>query len=43
MPAEMVDHIIGIDSDRDWITAAVLDAATAGVVATGRFAAGAAG
>jgi transposase len=43
MLAEMVDHVIGIDPDRDWITAAVLDADTAGVVATGRFAADAAG
>ena len=37
MLAEMVDHVIGIDPDRDWITAAVLEASTAGVVATGRF------
>ncbi len=43
MLAEMVDHVIGIDPDRDWITAAVLEAATAGVVATGRFTANAAG
>jgi transposase len=43
MLAEMVDHVIGIDPDRDWITAAVLDADTAGVVATGRFPADAAG
>ncbi len=37
MLAEMVDHVVGIDPDRDWITAAVLEAGTAGVVATGRF------
>ncbi len=43
MLAEMVDHVIGIDPDRDWITAAVLDAATAGVLATGRFRANSAG
>ena len=39
MLAELVDHVIGVDPDRDWVTAAVLDAATAGVLATGRFAA----
>ncbi len=33
MLAEMVDHVVGIDPDRDWITAAVLEAGTAGVVA----------
>ena len=43
MLAEMVDHVIGIDPDRDWVTAAVLDAATAGVLATGRFPADAGG
>ena len=43
MLAEMVDHVIGIDPDRDWITAAVLDADTAGVVATARFPADPAG
>ncbi len=32
MLAEMVDHVVGIDPDRDWITAAVLEAGTAGVV-----------
>ena len=25
MLAEMVDHVVGIDPDRDWITAAVLE------------------
>jgi hypothetical protein len=39
MLAEMVDPVIGIDPDRDWVTAAALDADTAGVLATGRFAA----
>src|SRR6056297_2420650 len=39
MLAELVDHVIGIDPDRDWITAAVLDANTTGVVATAKFAA----
>jgi hypothetical protein len=37
MLAEMVDHVVGIDPDRDWITAAVLEAGTTAVVATGRF------
>ena len=39
MLAELVDHVIGIDPDRDWITAAVVDANTTGVVATAKFAA----
>jgi len=39
MLAELVDHVIGIDPDRDWITAAVVDADTTGVIATERFAA----
>jgi len=43
MLAEMVDHVIGIDPDRDWITAAVVEASTAGVLATGRFRANSAG
>src|SRR4051812_33904608 len=37
MLAELVDHVVGVDPDRDWITLAVLDAASAGVVAEGRF------
>ena len=37
MLAELVDHVIGVDPDRDWITLAVLDARSAGVVAEGRF------
>ncbi len=43
MLAELVDHVIGIDPDRDWITAAVVDARTTGVVATERFGADSAG
>jgi hypothetical protein len=37
MLAELVDHVVGVDPDRDWITLAVLEAHTAGVVAEGRF------
>lgn len=43
MLAELVDHVIGIDPDRDWITAAVVDAHTTGVVAAERFPADSAG
>ena len=43
MLAELVDHVVGIDPDRDWITAAVIDAHTTGVVATERFGADSAG
>jgi transposase len=39
MLAELVDHVIGIDPDRDWITGAVVDANTTGIIATARFAA----
>jgi transposase len=39
MLAELVHHVVGVDPDRDWITLAVLDARSAGVVAEGRFAA----
>ena len=39
MLAELVDHVIGIDPDRDWITAAVVEAGTTGVIAAARFAA----
>ena len=39
MLAELVDHVIGVDPDRDWITVAALDSRTAGVIATDRFAA----
>ena len=37
MLAELVDHVIGVDPDRDWITIAAVDAHSSGVVATGRF------
>ena len=43
MLAELVDHVIGIDPDRDWITAAIVHANTTGVIATERFTADAAG
>ena len=39
MLAELVDHVIGVDPDRDWITVAAVDAHTTGVLATERFAA----
>ena len=39
MLAELVDHVIGVDPDRDWITVAALDSRTSGVLATDRFAA----
>jgi transposase len=37
MLAELVDHVIGVDPDRDWITVALIDARTSGVLATDRF------
>lgn len=37
MLADLVDHVIGIDPDRDTLTAAVIDAATTGVVAVASF------
>lgn len=37
MLAELVDHVIGVDPDRDWITVAALDSRTSGVLATDRF------
>ncbi len=37
MLAELVDHVIGVDPDRDWITVAAVDARTSGVIATDRF------
>ncbi|MFN3256331.1 MAG: hypothetical protein ACE37B_11605 [Ilumatobacter sp.] len=43
MLAELVDHVIGVDPDRDWITAAVVDAHTTGVIATEKFPADSAG
>ena len=39
MLAELVDHVVGVDPDRDWITLAVLDARSSGVIAEGRFSA----
>ena len=37
MLAELVDHVIGIDPDKDWITAAIVEANTTRVVDTARF------
>ena len=37
MLAEMVKHTIGIDPDRDWITASVVDTATTGEMTSARF------
>ena len=37
MLAEMVKHTIGIDPDRDWITASVVDTATTGELTSARF------
>lgn len=37
MLAELVDHVIGVDPDRDWITVAAVEARTSGVLATERF------
>lgn len=37
MLAELVDHVVGVDPDRDWITVALLEARTSGVLATERF------
>lgn len=37
MLSELVDHVIGVDPDRDWITVAAVDARTSGVIATERF------
>lgn len=43
MLAELVDRVIGVDPDRDWITAAVVEARTTGVVATEKFSANSTG
>lgn len=43
MLAELVDHVVGVDPDRDSITIAVVDAQTTAVLANERFAANAAG
>ena len=37
MLAEMVKHTIGIDPDRDWITASIVDTATTGELTSARF------
>jgi hypothetical protein len=37
MLAELVDHVIGIDPDKAWITGAIVDAHTTGIVATEKF------
>lgn len=37
MLAELVDHVIGVDPDRDWIAAAVIDARATGIIATEKF------
>ncbi len=37
MLAELVHHVVGVDPDRDWVTLAVVDARTSGVIAEGRF------
>ncbi len=37
MLAELVDHVIGVDPDRDWITVAALDSRTSAVITTDRF------
>lgn len=37
MLTELVDHVIDVDPDRNWITVAALDAHTSEVVATDRF------
>lgn len=37
MLAELVHHVIGVDPDRDWITLAVVDASSSGVIVEGRF------
>ena len=38
-----IDHVIGVDPDKDWITTAIVDAKTTGVVDAARFAANSAG
>jgi hypothetical protein len=35
MRAELIDHAVGVDLDRDWITLAVLEARSAGVASQG--------
>ncbi len=43
MLADLVDPVIGVDPDRDWITLAVVEAHTSGITAHGRFPATASG
>jgi len=33
----LVHHVVGVDPDRDWITLAVIDARSSGVVAKAAF------
>ncbi len=37
MLAELIDHVIGIDPDKDWITAAIVESSTTRVIDTARF------
>ena len=39
MLAGLVDHVIGIDPDRDWITAAIVEADTTRFIESARFSA----
>ena len=39
MLAELVDHVIGIDPDKDWITAAIVEADTTRFIESARFSA----
>jgi hypothetical protein len=39
MLAELVDHVIGIDPDKDWITAAIIEADTTRFIESARFSA----
>jgi transposase len=39
MLAELVDHVIGIDPDKDWITAAIIEAETTRFIESARFSA----
>ena len=36
MLAEMVEHVIGMDPDRDWVTASIVDASTTRELASTR-------
>ena len=39
MLAELVDHVIGIDPDKEWITAAIVESKTTRLVESARFSA----